>query len=163
MAGSRILAVQQALRSAREFIGSETAVGMVEFNDFATLRLPIAEFDLNHQGQFVAAMEDMSPTGATAMYDGIALGLSMLLGHREANPDSKLLLFVLTDGENNAGLVLEDMDEVIAGLRVPIYTVGFEANLDELAQLSALVEAASINANEEDVEFKMAALFNAGT
>ena len=163
MAGSRILAVQQALRSAREFIGPETAVGMVEFNDVATMRLPIAQFDLNHQGQFVAAMEDMSPTGATAMYDGIALGLSMLLDHRDANPDSKLLLFVLTDGETNEGLDLGDMDEVIAGLRVPVYTVGFEADLDELAELSALVEAASINANEEDVEFKMAALFNAGT
>lgn len=163
MAGSRILAVQQALRSAREFITPTTSVGMVEFNDGATMRLPIAEFDLNHQAQFVAATEDMSPTGSTAMYDGIALGLSMLLEHREANPNSKLLLFVLTDGETNEGLDLGDMDEVIAGLRVPVYTVGFEADLDELGSLSSLVEAASINANEEDVEFKMAALFNAGT
>jgi len=163
MAGSRILAVQQALTSAREFITPTTSVGMVEFSDFATLRLPIAEFDLNHQGQFVAAIEDLSPTGATAMYDGITLGLSMLLDHREANPNSKLLLFVLTDGETNEGLSLEDIDEAVAGLRVPVYTVGFEANLDELASLSSLVEAASINANEEDVEFKMAALFNAGT
>jgi Ca-activated chloride channel homolog len=163
MAGSRILAVQQALQSAREFITPATSVGMIEFSDFAKLRLPIAEFDLNHQAQFVAAIEDMSVTGATAMYDGIALGLSMLLDHRAANPNSKLLLFVLTDGETNEGLNLDDMDEVIAGLRVPIYTVGFEADLDELAALSSLVEAASINANEEDVEFKMAALFNAGT
>lgn len=163
MAGSRILAVQQALRSAREFISPDTSVGMVEFNDVATLRLPIAEFDLNHQGQFVAAMEDISPTGATAMYDGIALGLSMLLEHRKVNPNSKLLLFVLTDGETNEGLVLGDIDEVIAGLRVPVYTVGFEADLEELTELSSLVEAASINASEEDVEFKMAALFNAGT
>jgi Ca-activated chloride channel family protein len=163
MAGSRILAVQQALTSAREFITPTTSVGMVEFSDFATLRLPIAEFDLNHQAQFVAAIEDLSPTGATAMYDGITLGLSMLLDHREANPNSKLLLFVLTDGETNEGVALEDIDEVVAGLRVPVYTVGFEANLDELASLSSLVEAASINANEEDVEFKMAALFNAGT
>jgi Ca-activated chloride channel family protein len=163
MAGSRILAVQQALQSAREFISPATSVGMVEFSDFATLKLPIAEFDLNHQAQFVAAIEDMSPTGATAMYDGIAVGLSMLLEHRQANPNSKLLLFVLTDGETNEGLVLGDIDEVIAGLRIPIYTVGFEADIDELTSLSSLVEAASINANEEDVEFKMAALFNAGT
>jgi Ca-activated chloride channel family protein len=163
MAGSRILAVEQALRSAREFVSPETSIGMVEFSDFATMRLPIAEFDLNHQGQFAAAIEDMTPTGATAMYDGIALGLSMLLDHREANPDSKLLLFVLTDGETNEGIDFGGIDDVIAGLRVPVYTVGFEANVDELAQVSSLVEAASINANEEDVEFKMAALFNAGT
>jgi hypothetical protein len=40
--------------------------------------------------------------------------------------------------------------------------VGFEANLDELRRLSSLVEAASIDASEADVEFKIASLFNAG-
>ena len=39
---------------------------------------------------------------------------------------------------------------------------GGQANIDELARVSSLVEAANINASEEDVEFKMAALFNAG-
>ncbi len=162
MAGSRILAVSQALRSAREFVKPESSVGMVEFSDNAVLRLPVGEFDLNQQGRFVAAIEDMNPTGATAMYDGIALGLSMLLDYRETEPDAKLLLFVLTDGETNEGLDLGDLDEVIAGLRIPIYTVGFEADLAELTQVSSLVEAASINANEDDVEFQMSALFNAG-
>jgi Ca-activated chloride channel family protein len=51
---------------------------------------------------------------------------------------------------------------MIAGLRIPIYTVGFEADLEELDRVSSLVEAASIDASEEDVEFKIAALFNAG-
>ena len=54
------------------------------------------------------------------------------------------------------------MVEMIAGLRIPIYTVGFEADLEELGRVSSLVEAASIDASEEDVEFKIAALFNAG-
>ena len=54
------------------------------------------------------------------------------------------------------------VDNVIAGLRIPIYTVGFEADLDELGRVSSLVEAASIDANTDDVEFKIAALFNAG-
>ena len=49
-----------------------------------------------------------------------------------------------------------------AGLRIPIYTVGFEADLEELGRVSSLVEAASIDASEDDVEFKIAALFNAG-
>ena len=162
MAGSRILSVSRALSSAREFIKPQSAVGMVEFSDDAVLRLPIGEFDLNQQGRFVAAIEDMNPTGATAMYDGIALGLSMLLEYRDSEPDAKLLLFVLTDGETNEGLGLGDIDEVIAGLRIPIYTVGFEADLAELTEVSSLVEAASINANQDDVEFQMSALFNAG-
>ncbi len=96
------------------------------------------------------------------MYDGIVLGLSMLEAEVAANPDIKPILVVLSDGETTAGLSFDQVDNVIAGLRVPVYTVGFEADLDELGRLSSLVEAASINASEEDVEFKIAALFNAG-
>ena len=36
------------------------------------------------------------------------------------------------------------------------------ADLEELGRVSSLVEAASIDASEDDVEFKIAALFNAG-
>jgi Ca-activated chloride channel family protein len=43
-----------------------------------------------------------------------------------------------------------------------VFTVGFEADLEQLGQLASLVEAASINANEDDVEFKLSSLFNAG-
>jgi Ca-activated chloride channel family protein len=97
------------------------------------------------------------------MYDGILVGLSMLVDARDADPNVKPLLFVLTDGETLDGLNFDDAAPVIAGLGIPVYTVGFEADLDELARLSSLVEAASINATEDDVEFKMASLFNAGT
>lgn len=162
MSGTRIQSVQRALLSAREFIRADASVGMVEFSDQVSLRLPIAEFDLNQQSRFVAAIEEMEAAGGTAMYDGVLLGLSMLLEEKAANPDTKLLLIVLTDGETMDGFSFGDVDETIAGLRIPVYTVGFEANIDELARLSSLVEAASINASEEDVEFKMSALFNAG-
>ena len=69
---------------------------------------------------------------------------------------------MLTDGATNEGHTLGDVDEMIAGLRIPVYTVGFEADLDELGELASLVEAASINASLDDVEFKIASLFNAG-
>ncbi len=162
MSGTRIQSVQRALLSAREFISPDANVGMVEFSDQVSLRLPISEFDLNQQSRFVAAIEEMEAAGGTAMYDGVLLGLSMLLEHRQLVPDAKLILIVLTDGETMDGFSFGDVDETIAGLRIPVYTVGFEADITELAKLSTLVEAASINASEEDVEFKMSALFNAG-
>jgi len=163
MAGSRIASVQTALESALGFISPETSIGMVEFSDIARKKLDIAKFDLNQQGQFAAAVVDMNPVGGTAMYDGIVLGLSMLTDVRATDPNAKLLLFVLTDGETTSGLTFDDTAAVIQGLRIPVHTVGFEANVDELARLSSLVESASINASEDDVEFKMASLFNAGT
>ena len=162
MEGTRIQSVQSAMLSAREFIKPETEVGVVEFNDTARKRLEIGEFDLNQQAKFAAIGEDLTPGGGTAMYDGIVLGLQMLEAQRALNPDVKPILVVLTDGETTDGLQFDQVDSVIEGLRIPIYTVGFEADLEELARVSSLVEAASIDASEEDVEFKIAALFNAG-
>jgi len=162
MEGTRIDAVRTAMLSAREFIKPATEVGVVEFNDTATRRLDVGEFDLNQQAKYTAIAEDLSPGGGTAMYDGIVLGLKMLDDMRAANPDVKPILVVLTDGETTDGLEFGDVDQVIQGLRIPIYTVGFEANLEELSRVSSLVEAASIDASESDVEFKIAALFNAG-
>ncbi len=162
MAGSRIAAVQQALASSREFINPEASVGMVEFSDRARRRLEIERFDLNQQARFTAAVQDMDPVGGTAMYDGVILGLSMLAEQRALEPDGKFMLIVLTDGETNEGLRFDEVDEVVAGLRIPVVTVGFEADLDELGRLASLVEAATINAGEGDVEFKLTSLFNAG-
>ena len=162
MEGTRIQTLRSAMLSAREFIKPETQVGVVEFNDTAQKRLDIAEFDLNQQGRYAAIAEDLSPSGGTAMYDGIVLGLDMLDEQRAANPDLKTILVVLTDGQTTDGLRFGDVDQMIAGLRIPVYTVGFEADLDELGRVSSLVEAASIDANSNDVEFKIAALFNAG-
>ncbi|MGI9646048.1 MAG: vWA domain-containing protein [Ilumatobacteraceae bacterium] len=162
MSGTRIAALQRAMLSAREFIKPETSVGVVEFNDVATLRLPVAEFDLNQQGRYVALVEDLIPEGGTAMYDGIVLGLSMLTEEVEANSEIRPVLVVLSDGQTTSGLGFDDVADVIEGLRIPVFTVGFEADLDELGRLSSLVEAASLDANEADVEFKIASLFNAG-
>jgi Ca-activated chloride channel family protein len=162
MSGSRINAVQRALESSREFITPEAQVGMVEFSDVARKRLDVAPFDLNQQALFMGAVGEMDPVGGTAMYDGVALGLQMLSEKKAIDPDGKFLLIVLTDGETNEGLSFGDVDNVVEGLRIPVFTVGFEADLEELGRLASLVEAATINANESDVEFKLASLFNAG-
>ena len=161
MLGSRMNAVRRAMTSASGFIGEDNSVGVVEFDETARLRLPVAEFDLNQEGRFSALTSQLEAAGGTAMYDGIVLGLSMLDEAMAANPDTKPILIVLTDGATTDGLRFEDVDEMIAGMRIPVYTVGFEADLDELGRLSSLVEAASINASEDDVEFQIATLFNA--
>jgi Ca-activated chloride channel homolog len=162
MAGTRLQAVQEALASSRGFITPEAKVGMVEFSDVVRRRLPVAEFDLNQQARFAAAVENMEAVGGTAMYDGILTGLDMLLAEQDADPDTRLVLLVLTDGETVDGFRFDDVSRTIEGLGVPVYTVGFEADLDELQQVSSLVESASIDASEENVEFQLSALFNAG-
>jgi Ca-activated chloride channel family protein len=162
MSGTRIFAVQDALQAALGFINPEAHVGLVEFNDRVTKRLDVEEFDLSQQSKFAGAIREMSAGGGTAMYDGIVLGLSMLTDAKDSDPDAKLLLFVLTDGETTDGLTFGQTSRMIEGLGIPIYTVGFEADLDELQRLSSLVESASINADEDDVAYKLSALFQVG-
>jgi Ca-activated chloride channel family protein len=42
-----------------------------------------------------------------------------------------------------------------------VYTIGFEANIPELKRVSSLVEAATIDAKEDDIAYKIGTLLNA--
>jgi len=113
-----------------------------------------------HKSTFHTAVRELRAGGKTAMYDGVAVALSMLVKAKREEPSIKPVLFVLTDGETNRGLGYGDMDAIVEGLQIPVYTIGFEANIDELKRLSSLVEAASLNASEDDVGYTIGALLN---
>jgi len=161
MRGGRIGRLKKALLSGSEFIAPENSIGIVLFSSAVRQVLPIKKFNLAHKASFHAAVEDMQTEGKTAMYDGIAVSLSLLVKEKQKNPDIKPMLFVLTDGETNEGLTFGRIRPVISGLNIPIYTIGYEANIDELKRLSSLVEAASLNAGQEEIEYKIGSLLNA--
>ena len=71
------------------------------------------------------------------------------------------MLIVLTDGVTDQGMKFDDLSAVIAGLGIPVHTIGFEADLVELEKVSGLVEGAiSIDADIGNVGFEIARLFN---
>ena len=159
MAGSRLNGVKQALIAGSEFIGPENRIGLVTFSDDVRVVLKVGEFDLNQRSHFVAAVQDMDTGGGTAMYNGVVVALSMLVEAQGNNPDIKPMLIVLSDGETNRGYEFRQLDEVIAGLGIPVHTVGYEADLDELKRLARLVEAVAMKAGEDNVVYKLANLF----
>ena len=65
-----------------------------------------------------------------------------------------------TDGQTNRGLSFGKIDRVVEGLQIPVYTIGFEADIEDLGRVSALVEAASLNAGEENLRYKIGSLLN---
>ena len=71
------------------------------------------------------------------------------------------MLFVLSDGETNAGYNLNDIRDVLGGLRIPVYTIGYNADLEALQSISSVNEAASIDASTDDVVYQLKTLFNA--
>lgn len=161
MSGSRLQGVKDALVKGSAFISPDHAIGLATFNDGVTINLPIKKFDLLHRASFVAAVEDTSAEGKTAMYNGIAIALKLLAAEKQAHPEVRPMLFVLTDGQTMTGITYERLRPVIKGMRIPIYTIGYEAKLEELKRLSGLVEAASINAGEGQIQYKIGSLLNA--
>lgn len=161
MAGSRIRALRESLLEGSEFIVPGNSIGLVLFSNVVNVVLPIKKFNLNHKAVFHAATQDMAAGGGTAMYDGIVVSLAMLVEEKRKNPHAKTMLFVLTDGDTNEGLELSDIRTTLAGLKIPIYTIGYESNLAVLKEVSSIVEAASINANEGEISYKIGSLLNA--
>ena len=161
MRGTRLEALKHALRAGVAFIKPENAIGLVEFNDRITIRLPIAPFDLNQQGTFLAAVEEMQAQGGTAMYNAVLIGIEMLSKAKNDDPSIQPILFVLSDGETKSGYRYGDVDEIVKAMQIPIYTIGYEADIETLTELSALVEAASLKGTEERIAHQIGTLLNA--
>ncbi len=161
MRGIRLNALKQALKTGADFITENNQIGLVTFSDDVNIALPPKKFDLIQKSAFWAAVEDFSAGGNTAMYDGVVVSLKILTDAVSQNPDVKPLLFVLTDGEANRGFRFSEVARTIEGVRIPVYTIGYAERIDELKRLSSLVEAASMNATEGDVAYKIGNLLNA--
>jgi len=161
MVGAPMNNLKKSLLLGSKYINSNNYVGMVTFSDSIQIALPINRFDLNQRSYFTGAVENMDASGATAMYDAIVVATKMLVDARKDNPDAKLMMFVLTDGESNVGNTLGNIRGVIEEYRIPIHTIGYNANIPMLEEISGINEAASINADTDDVIYKIQNLFNA--
>jgi len=161
MNGSKLALLKESLLDGSQYISSGNAIGLVAFSTDVSVLLPVKPFSVVHKAAFQSAARRLDADGSTAMYDAVGVALSMVLEYKKDHPDVRPMVFVLTDGENNAGAKFADAAPVIAGLKVPVYTIGFEVKVKDLAKLSSLVEAANINADEKDIRYKIGALFNA--
>ncbi|MEM7238306.1 MAG: VWA domain-containing protein [Pseudomonadota bacterium] len=160
MSGNRIAQLRTALREGSSFILPNNAIGLITFSNEVVMRVPIKPFTALHNATFQTAVERMTTGGNTAMYDGIAVALKELTDYRAANPGVQPMVFVLTDGVTNRGLKYASVAPVLRGLDIPIYTIGFEADVEELDRLSSTVEAASIRATEKNVRYQIGRMFN---
>jgi len=161
MEGAPLNKLKTSLLSGSQYISKDISIGLVTFSTDVNINLPIAKFDLNQRSLFTGAVEDMQAGGSTAMFDAIIVATKMLMEEKAKNPNTKLMLFVLSDGKSNYGHSLNDAEGMLGTLKIPIYTIGYNANIQELQTLSSINEAASINADSEDVIYKLASLFNA--
>ena len=161
MAGEPLNALQTSLINSMKYINTENYIGLVSYSDDVTIELPIGQFDLEQQTLFKGAVENLYASGGTATFDGICVALDMINQMMEEYPDAKPMLFVLSDGETNVGYTLNDTRDILSGLKIPVYTIGYNADLAALESISAVNEAASIDASTDDVVYQLKTLFNA--
>ena len=94
------------------------------------------------------------------MFDAIVVAENMLIEQQKNNPNTRLMIFVLTDGESNRGYEFDDIEEITRGIRIPIYTIGYNADIDVLEEVSNINEATTMNADSDNVIYKLESLFN---
>ena len=159
MEGSPLLNLKASLYRAIDVIDSSANIGLVTFSDSVNIALPIAKFDNMQKSCFSNAVKNMTAGGGTAMFDAIVVAQKMLTEARERSPNTKLLLFVLTDGESNIGYTFKDVEKMTKGLRIPIYTIGYNANIGVLQKLSEINEAAAMDADSDNIIYRLESLF----
>ena len=157
--GTPLAQMKESLINAGKYISSDSYIGLISYNSKVTIDLPIAKFDLNQRAYFNGEISSLTAGGGTATFDAIAVGLQMLVEAQADHPNAKMMLFVLSDGYSDGNL--KDVTPFIQNLEIPVYTIGYNADIDALKQISAINEAASINASTDDVIYSLRNLFNA--
>jgi len=160
MDGEPLNRLKESLLTGQKFLGRENRIGFVSYSNDVTINLPIGIYDANQQSMFVGAINSLQAGGGTATFDAIVVALKMLQDEITANPDVKPLIFVLSDGETNEGHSLDDIRGLIESYKIPLYTIGYNANIKALQSISSINEAASINADTDDVVYKISNLLN---
>lgn len=160
MDGEPLHRLKESLLSGQKYLGRDNSIGLVSYSSNVEINLPLAAYDTNQQSMFVGAVESLQAGGGTATFDGIAVAIKMLQDEMALDANVKPLIFVLSDGETNEGHSLKEIKRLVEAYKIPIYTIGYNANIDALHEISSINEAASINADTDDVVYKISNLLN---
>ena len=162
MDGEPLNSLKTSLVNTSSYIKEGNYIGLVSYNSDVTVNLPIAKFDATQRAYFSGEVKNMTAGGSTATYDAVLVALDMLEKAAEDVGDAKLMLFLLTDGEQNVGYSYNRVAPVIGGLEVPVYTIAYNYSDDgELEELSSINEAAALNADSDNIVNLLRNLFNA--
>lgn len=161
MDGEPLNKLKDSLVNSMQYINTDNYIGLVSYSDDVIIELPIVEFDMDQQSLFKGTVEKLQANGNTATFDGVCVALDMVEKQLEQTPDAKPMIFVLSDGETNRGYSFGDVEKVVAGLKVPVYTICYNGDFDAMEALSNINEGVNINADTDDVTYQLRQLFNA--
>ena len=161
MSGAPLNSLKMSLRNSIRYINSSNYIGVVSYASNVNVDLELAQFDLNQQAYFMGAVDSLTAAGNTSTFSALSQAVLMLRDFMKDNPNVTPMVFLLSDGKSNTGSKINDIGGAVAAAQIPIYTIGYNADLSELKSISELNEAATINADTDDVIYQLKNLFNA--
>lgn len=159
MNGNRIEKLRESLKNASQFINQENSIGLISYASDVCLNLPINEFNLEQMSYFIGEVDYLNASGGTDAYAGIMVGIGELLKAKETNPDCKLIMFMLSDGEwysfdfTPIALLCEKYG-------IQIHVIGYEVNHEYMKQLANAGNGANIDADTDDISYLLKTFFN---
>ncbi|MBR6403839.1 MAG: VWA domain-containing protein [Eubacterium sp.] len=162
MYGDPIMQLKQSLSNGMQYIKENNYVGLVSYSDDVTIEVPIAKFDMNQKAYFQGGINRLTANGSTASYDAVVVAMNMIEEAKKDHPDAKAMIFLLSDGYQNVGYSLNTLKPALKESTLPVYTISYtsDADKDAMRELSEVNEAATINADSEDIVYKIKSLFN---
>lgn len=161
MSGTPITSLKESLIAASPYISSNNYVGLVSYSNNVTINLPLKLFDDKQRAYFAGEVRNLQAGGSTATYDAIITALKMLDDLLAQVPNARPMIFVLTDGDQNAGYSYSRITGPVAGMRVPVYPIAYNySSNNALEDLSNINEATVIKAESDDVVNQLRNLFN---
>lgn len=162
MDGEPMHQLKESLTNGAKYIGDNNYIGLVSYSDRVYEELQIGQFDLSQRSYFQGAVNNLIANGGTATYDALVIAAKMISEAKVDHPDAKCMIILLSDGCANQGYSLSDVTLGIKESGIPIYTISYGegADTDQLGKLSQINEAASINADSDDIIYKIKSLFN---
>jgi len=173
----RLPKAKRALLSSIPHTNEDNYIGLISYSstDRINIDLPLvkqtetgelelARFDGKRQAMFAGAVKDLKAGGATATNSAIGAALHMAKEAKALAPNAKIRILVFTDGATNMDQVsFGEIEGIVHGLGIPIYGVFFmpekPSDMDELIKLTAINEGYTIDADNEDVVYKLQGLF----
>ena len=161
MEGPRLDNVQRALIESADLINSNNAIGLVTYSERVNVDLFIRPFSVQQKALFIGAVQRFVAGGKTATNDAVLVAANQLLEFSQSNPDHKLLIFVLSDGETNRGLEFGDVQTALEFSGIPVHAIAYEISSAHLKELAGLAEGAYIESSTSSASYRIGNLLNA--
>jgi len=162
MSGEPMEQLKNSLSNGLSYINDNNYVGLVSYSSRVTVELPIAKLDMNQRSYFQGAIDNMTANGNTYTYEALVVATKMIEDAKKDHPDAKCMIILLSDGYANGSYSVDDISGAVKTSTIPVYTISYGEDADkaELSKVSSINEAASINADSDDIIYKLKSLFN---